>query len=82
LDFNTDLGLLPEDIAVRIIKKIAYYLNTPDPIKHAKALSGKLQGYYRYRIGDYRAIFSVDSDHNLIILVMLRVKHRKDAYNL
>ena len=43
----------------------------------------KLQGYfnvptYRLRVGDYRVIFEV-YEHKIIILIV-GIKHRKDAY--
>ena len=43
----------------RIYLKIDFYISTSDPLVHAKPLSGKLQGFYRFRVGDYRIIFSV-----------------------
>ena len=52
-----------------------------DPLTSAKALSGALSGVSRYRIGNYRALFEIDSDRTLSVLIVLRVKHRKEVYD-
>ena len=40
------------------------------------ALTGKLAGLRKYRIGDYRVIYTIMDDSVLI----LRIAHRKEAY--
>ncbi len=50
----------------------------PDPRRIGKALTGELKGYWRYRIGDYRAICEI-RDYELIIFV-LELGHRKEIY--
>jgi mRNA interferase RelE/StbE len=37
-------------------------------------------GYYRYRIGDYRVIYSVDDDLAQVFVVL--IAHRSEAYEL
>ncbi len=54
-------------------------LAEPDPRRLGKALAGKLKGFWRYRIGDYRAICEL-RDHELIVLV-LKIGHRKEVYD-
>lgn len=49
-----------------------------DPRRFGKALSHELAGLWRYRIQNYRLICNIE-DQNLIVLV-LRVGHRKDVY--
>jgi mRNA interferase RelE/StbE len=49
-----------------------------DPRRFGKALRGDLAGLWRYRIGDYRLITSIE-DQQLIVLVV-RVGHRRDVY--
>lgn len=75
-----DLASLDKSIAKRILIKIRTYSEVSDPLTHAKALTGNFAGLFRYRIGDYRAIFELDSKGNIIILTVLRIKHRKDIY--
>jgi mRNA interferase RelE/StbE len=75
-----DLEKLERKVAQRIYKKIDSYVSSPDPLAHAKSLSGKLKGLYRFRVGDYRVIFEVAEDGSISILTILVVAHRKDIY--
>ncbi len=43
-----------------------------------KKLVGDLSSYYRYRVNDYRVIYEIIEDE--IILVIIKIKHRKDVY--
>jgi mRNA interferase RelE/StbE len=43
-----------------------------------KKLKGELAGLFRYRIGTYRLLYTIDSGKNLVF--MLDILHRKDAY--
>lgn len=49
-----------------------------DPRSIGKALSGSLRGLWRYRVGDYRVIVSIE-DKRLCVLV-LKVGHRRSVY--
>lgn len=49
-----------------------------DPHRFGKPLSRRRVGLWRYRIRDYRVICNIEDD-KLIVLV-LRVGHRKDIY--
>lgn len=77
-----DLKQLDKVVAKRIVLKIKDNADQTDPLRRAKPLVGKLSGWYRYRIGDYRAIFSIDADNQIILLKVLQVRHRKDIYRL
>jgi mRNA interferase RelE/StbE len=75
-----DLQSLPVAIQGRIAKKINSYLSSKNPMTFAKALVGELSEFYRFRIGDYRVIFSRQRDGELHILNIVRVGHRRDIY--
>jgi len=75
-----DLSVFNSKIANNILDKIDYYVQTGEPIKYSKKLVGFKNGVYRFRIGNYRAIFDVDNKGNITILIILRVKHRKEVY--
>lgn len=77
-----DLEKLPQKIAQRIAGKIRFFRQQPDPLHYAKKLTKAGLGQYRFRIGEYRAIFDVDSKGRIHILMILRIKHRKDIYQL
>ncbi len=51
---------------------------TDDPYQ-GKPLAGSYKGLYRFRIGDYRIIYSIEDDK--LIIVVLRIRHRKDVYH-
>lgn len=79
---NEDLKKLSAPIVRRILKKIEFYASEQNPLAFAKPLHGQLVGTYRFRIGDFRAIFWVDQSGYITILNILRIKHRKDIYDL
>lgn len=50
-----------------------------NPRVHGKGLTPNHSGQWRYRVGDYRIIASIN-DETIVILV-LNIGHRKDAYD-
>jgi len=69
-----DIRKLELKIKERIGKTLLRYAG--DPLKHAGKLTESKLGEYRFRIGDYRAIFDLENDE----IVILRVGHRRDIY--
>ena len=53
--------------------------NTSNPRQFGKCLVGNRSNQWRYRIGDYRLICSIQ-DEKITILV-LEIGHRKNIYN-
>ena len=43
-----------------------------------KKLKGKLEGYYRYRIGNYRLFYLIENDKVLVVVTDFR--HRQKSY--
>lgn len=80
LKAKKDLAGIDPKIAKKILDKIDFYIETAEPIKHAKKLKDFKFGTYRFKIGDYRAIFDVDHKGNISILIILRIKHRREVY--
>lgn len=77
---EADLSDLSPQIAIKILKKVRFFLTGNMPMKYAKKLKG-LADYYRFRVGEYRVIFRLDpKSQSLVILVVLRVGHRKAIY--
>ena len=62
------------------IKNIVYPQLKRNPYfgPNIKKLKGEFDGLYRFRIGDYRLFYSIDNDK--IIVFILALKQRKDAY--
>ncbi len=52
--------------------------NNPYFGANIKKLKGEFEGFYRYRIGNYRLFYLIDDKKVLIFVIDL--KHRKDAY--
>jgi mRNA interferase RelE/StbE len=65
-----------------LAKKIARCLQqleqTPRSHPNVKALKGQLAGYYRYRIGDYWVIYSVEDE--LVQVLVITIAHRGEVY--
>lgn len=71
---------LDNKIAKQIALKISDYSKQSEPMRYAKELKGRYKGLYRYRIGSYRVIFSTNHCGEIIIMNILRVKHRRHSY--
>lgn len=50
-----------------------------NPRDKGKALLREKKGFWRYRIGDYRAICKIEDE--LMVIVAVTVGHRKDVYD-
>jgi mRNA interferase RelE/StbE len=65
-----------------LAKKIARCLQqleqNPRFHPNIKALKGDFAGYYRYRIGDYRVIYSIED--KLVQVFVAAIVHRSEAY--
>lgn len=77
-----DLFELENNIAKRIKEKITFFRRQENPLHYAKKLKNTIFGTYRFRIGDYRAIFDVDHQGMISVLHILLIKHRKEIYQL
>jgi len=62
-----------------ILDKISFFSQN-NPMTFSKKLHNPKYGTYRFRIGNYRAIFDLDDNGNIKILMILDIKHRKDIY--
>ncbi|MDE5558919.1 MAG: type II toxin-antitoxin system RelE/ParE family toxin [Ruminococcus sp.] len=50
-----------------------------NPRIHGKGLTSNRSGQWRYRIGDYRLICSIEE--NELIILALSIGHRRDVYD-
>ena len=76
-----DLSELDNQLRERIILKLEFFCYKSSPMKHSKPLTGEYKGLYRFRIGQYRAIFHKDAKGRLTVLTVIRIKHRRDIYD-
>ena len=72
-----------------LAKKIARCLQqseqTPQSHPNIKAPNGDYAGYYRYRIGDYRVIYSIEDEVVRVFVVAITrsrfaIAHRSEVY--
>jgi mRNA interferase RelE/StbE len=71
-----DLQALDSVTQRRVAKKLKYFLAQENPLQHAKKLADTSGGDYRWRIGNFRAVFDVDNND----IKLLRVQHRREVY--
>ena len=69
-----DVRKLEEKTKKRIGRALLRFFE--DPFAFAEKLTESKIGSYRFRIGDYRAIFDLDGNN----IVVLRIGHRRDIY--
>lgn len=77
---KTDLAKLEKQLASRVVAKLEFYVRTYNPLVFAKRLKDREMGDYRFRVGNYRVLFDVDDQGRIVILMILAVKHRREAY--
>lgn len=71
-----EIEKLPPATRKRILKKLKFFASQENPLRFATKLKDSRFGEYRFRIGDYRALFDVEN-HTIIIL---KIGHRKEVY--
>ena len=72
-----EIADLPSDVRGRVVTAIKNLAGEPRP-DGVRKLSGELKGAWRVRIGDYRVLYDIDDERQLITL--LAVLHRREAY--
>ena len=74
-----DMRRLAAPDQARIIAKVEQYATAPASLaNNVIQLTGST--YRRLRVGDYRILFHVETT-TIVVLVVLRVRHRSDAYD-
>lgn len=72
-----EIADLPTGVRLRVIHAIRHLREAPRP-RGARKMGGEMRGAWRIRVGDYRVIYDVDDDQQLVII--LGVLHRREAY--
>ena len=74
-----ELAELDKPVARRISKFLYERLGKlDDPRKIGVRLQGTLSEFWRYRVGDYRIICSLE--HERLVVLVLRIGHRREVY--
>ncbi len=70
---------LPKNIQEKIKQKMEFFIHTGNPMHFSKKLRDSIDKY-RFRIGDYRVIVQPQDRRILVILVILKIGHRREIY--
>jgi mRNA interferase RelE/StbE len=71
------LGAVAQQAILRYLRqRIA---TAEDPRRFGKPLIGDLKGLWRYRVGDYRIVASIEDDRFVVLVVT--VGHRREVYD-
>jgi mRNA interferase RelE/StbE len=66
--------------ARKITEKVRQYAANPESLaNNVKSLVGTND--YRLRVGDYRVLFTIEEDGSLTVMLVLAVRHRRQAYD-
>lgn len=71
-----DFKRIDRKAAIKILKKIQEF--SIDPLKNAEPVKNPNLPKYRFRIGDYRVLFDIDTKNKIIFI--LKIAHRKEIY--
>jgi mRNA interferase RelE/StbE len=76
-DGEADLARLGKPLSQRVLEKLRWLAEhfevlTPEP------LTGRWQGVFKLRVGDYRVLYTFDKAETKIVVHF--VKHRRDVY--
>jgi mRNA interferase RelE/StbE len=74
-----ELSKLDKPVEQRILKFLRERIaRLDDPRQIGANLQGTLSGLWKYRIGDYRIICSLEDDR--LVVLVLRIGHRREIY--
>ena len=73
-----DLRKLDKAMAERIARKLNRLADEAGDLDN-EALTGEFKGLFKYRVGDYRAIYELD--HNVRSIIIMAIGHRRDIYD-
>ena len=71
-----DIRSLPRQEVARVVEAVTQLAD--DPLPHGSQKLSGAERTYRIRVGDYRVIYEVFSDSNIVEIQ--RVRHRKEVY--
>lgn len=74
-----ELRRLDRQHQIRIVRFLRERIATSeDPRRLGKALRGQAVGLWRYRVGPFRLICTIEDDR--FVVLVLRVGHRREVY--
>jgi mRNA interferase RelE/StbE len=74
-----DLRKLGADAERRVLRYLRERISgSKDPRRFGHALTGNRQGFWRYRVGDFRIVAAIEDDRFVVLVVT--VGHRREVY--
>jgi mRNA interferase RelE/StbE len=74
-----ELEKLDKTVERRIVKFLRDRVaNLEDPRQIGGSLQGTRSGLWKYRVGDYRVICSLE--HDRLVVLVLQIGHRREVY--
>jgi mRNA interferase RelE/StbE len=73
-----ELAQLDKVVGRRIVERMNWLAANLDDLKNLEALTGNLTGLYKFRVGDYRIIYEIVRDEQ--VLVIHAIGHRREVY--
>lgn len=78
-DAAKELKKLDRAISARIVKTLETRIAPlDDPRTLGAPLKGEHEGYWRWRIGDYRVVARIEDE--LITILVIQIAHRREVY--
>ncbi len=77
-DVQRAMRKLDGQVAKRITAKLREVSQLEDPRSTGKALTGNLEGLWRYRVGNYRIICDIEDE--VLVVLVVDVAHRSRVY--
>jgi mRNA interferase RelE/StbE len=75
-----ELDKLDKAVATRISKFLYERVaKLDDPRRIGERLQGTLSEFWKYRVGDYRILCSLEQER--VVVLVLRIGHRREIYN-
>jgi mRNA interferase RelE/StbE len=83
VEFNRAAARELRKLGVEAERRVLAYLRTriagsSDPRRLGQPLTGDRQGFWRYRVGDYRIVAAIEDDRFVVLVVA--VGHRREVY--
>lgn len=76
--FDRSMKRLSIEVQLRVRDSLEALCLLEDPRVRGKPLRGNESGLWRYRIGDYRVITSIEDDR--LVIVAIKLGHRSQVY--
>jgi len=76
-DVEGDLKRLDKPTCRRILNKIRWLVEHAEDVRH-EPLTGRWAGMYKLRVGDYRAVYNINREGE--VLIVYAVGHRREVY--